>query len=306
MQIHNLFLKYDQKRQVELERNSNKLASGKRILKPSDAPVDLAQSLRYKSFKSEIEGFLRNIDMVKNTQEIAEGALNNIVESGQEIRVELVHILNTGVLDADDAKVLRDFFKGMRDYLIDEANVKIGDHYLFSGTKSQTAPIDNDGVYQGNTAKTTVPIAKNVESTIRFNGKNFLGIGTIEGQEKMIMTAVLDKVIAAIDSGDLSHLHDSDFLNINGHNYALLEAFDLGLNGVMSGRSSIGSQRKTTENIEEQHQMFEVSFNNLISKLEDADFTKTISELEKNKVAYEATMQSYNQNRKLSLLDYLH
>ena len=309
LNIFNTFLKYDNKRQSEINRYTKEVSSGKRLLEPSVSPVDLAQSLRYKSLDKELDDFIKNANYVQNAQTIAEDALTHIIDSSMEVRGELVHILNTGVFDEEDAKVLKDYFEGMRNYFIDQANTKIGDHYLFSGVKSQTAPIDSTGKYQGGDTDVTVPIAKNVELPIKYTGykeggDNYLGVGSIDGQDKMIVVAVLDKVINALNNGDLTSLHNDNFIKIDGNDYDLLSAFDKGVNTISQHRSRIGSQEKALESIRVQHESFKVSYNKLVSDLEDADLPKSITNLEKSKLAYEATMASFNQNKDLSLLKY--
>ena len=308
--IYNTYLKYDKTRQKDIAKYTKELSSGKRILTPSDDPISLAKSLRFKSIRKDLDGYLKNIKIVQNTQEIAEESLKNIIESSQEARAEIVRLHNTGVLDKEDAKVLRDYFKDIRDYIVNQANVKIGDEYIFSGVKSQIAPIDtSDGTYNGETKETTVPVAKEVKDIpIRFNGKDYLGVD--KKDNKMILVKALDKVIKIIKDGDLSKINDPNAITVKANDdeeekpMSILEAFDTGLDAVMRYRSFIGTQEKRVNDLKSQHEMFKVHYSNLISTLEDADFTKSVAELEKSKVAYEATIASFNQNKDLSLLNY--
>ncbi len=306
-QIFNTFLKYDSAKQKDIARYTTELSSGKRILNPSDDPVALAQSLRFKSIQSDLDGYIKNIDLVQNTQQIAESALTNIVDSAQEVRVELVRLSSVGVLDIEDAEIIKDYLQSMRDYIATEANTQIGDKYIFSGVSSQTAPVAADGTYQGSTTETTVPVAKGVEVPIRFNGENYLGIDS--NDNKMILTKVIDRTIEIIDNaangtGSLQDLTAPDAVTVNGQAMSILEGFDTGLNQVMQYRSVLGSQNKTVSDLKNQHESFKVNYNELISKLEDVDYTGAITELEKSKVAYEATIASFNQNKDLSLLKY--
>jgi flagellar hook-associated protein 3 FlgL len=311
--LYDMFLKYDGKRQKEITEATTKLSSGKEILEPSDGPVNLAQSLRFKSLNKDIDGYLRNMDTLKNTQNVAESALTSIIDASMETRATIVQILNTGFYDQEDANILKDYFQGIRDYIVNQANTQIGDDFIFSGNHSRVSPISNDGTYLGSNTGVSVPIAKSVEETIRYagyskDGDNYLGVGIIKDGDKespkMILVATLDKVIETIESGDLAKLHDSNFINIDGEDYHVLQAFDKGLDTISAHRSRIGAQQKTLEELRMQHNEFKVSYNNLISKLEDVDFAKAATELEKSKVAYEATMASYMQAKGLSLLDY--
>ncbi|SNZ03738.1 flagellar hook-associated protein 3 FlgL [Persephonella hydrogeniphila] len=216
------FIKYDRLREKDLDRYTRELASGKKILTPSDNTVDNIRSLRFKRLTSDIQAYNRNIDMVKTSLDVAESTLGNIVDAAQETRVEIIQLLNTGVLDEEDANVLRDYFDSMRNYIIKQANVKIGDSGLFGGVKTQIDAFDTRGIYQGEFVETTVPISKGVELNTTFNGVEYLGtiqsgvwndtnsnniVDPDEVSNKIGIVKALDDIIQIIDSGELYKLH---------------------------------------------------------------------------------------------------
>jgi flagellar hook-associated protein 3 FlgL len=309
------FIKYDRLREKDIDRYTKELASGKKILSPSDNTIDTVRSLRFKRLNNDIETYNRNIDLVKGTLDVAESTLGNIVNAGQEVRVEIIRLMNTGVLDYEDAQILRDYLNSLRDYIINQANVSIGDSRIFGGVKSQIDPFDpNTGIYQGETVETTVPVAKGVELNTTFNGQSYLGVNTNTG--KMAMVDAIDEIISIIDGASASpptrSLEEINTATINvtvdGKNYgnvSILEAFDIGLDKVMQYRSKIGEQMVIADNLKIQNDTMRVNFSELISKLEDSDYAGVISELEKSKTAYEALLASIAQNKDLSLLKFI-
>lgn len=303
------FTKYDRLREKNLEKFTKQLASGKEILSPSDNTVDYIRSMRFKRLNSDIDTFNRNISLVKTNLEVAENTLGTIEDAGQETRIEILRLLNTGVLDSEDAEILKDYFQSMKEYIINQANVQVGDSSLFAGVKAQVKPFDGNGEYQGENVETTVPIAKGVELNTTFDGKNYLGVNEVSN--KMLVAEALDKIVEIIDSGDLTRLQNpADYIDvtIDGKSYgriSVLEAFDKGLEEIMKHRSLIGEQLTTADNIERQNETLKVKFSELISKLEDADYAGTISELEKSRTAYQALLASIAQNKDLSLLNFI-
>ncbi|MDM7273575.1 flagellin [Sulfurihydrogenibium azorense] len=300
------YIKNDQIRQNEIEKYSKQIATGKKLISPSDDTVATVSALRLKTINQDIERYSRNMDFVLNVLDSAETQLNSIVEAGQEVRVEIVRLLNTGVLDKEDAKVLRDYFVNMKDYIIKQANFKIGDTALFGGVKTQTDPFASDGTYQGETVETKVPVAPGVELNTTFNGKIYLGVNN--DTNKMILTETIDKIVNIIDNaisgtGSLGDLNTAT-ISVNGKNVKLLEAFDIGLNTVMQYRSVIGTQVKTIQDLKTINDQNKVFNNDLISKLEDVDAAEAITNLQKAQVAYQALISVFNQNRQLSLLDF--
>lgn len=300
------FIKNDQIRQNEIDKYSKQLASGKKLLSPSDDIVATAAAIRLKNINQNIDAYSRNMNFVLNVLDQAETTLNNISNAGQELRVEIIRLLNTGVLDKEDAKVLRDYFVSMKDYIIKQANYSIGDTRIFGGVKTQTDPFDSNGVYQGETVETKVPVAPGVELNTTFNGKVYIGVNTTSN--KMIITEAIDEIVNIIDGAlngtrSLGELNTAT-INVNGNNVKILDAFDIGLNTIMQYRSVIGTQIKTINDLKSNNENTKLYNNNLISNLQDTDAAKTITNLQKAQFAYQALISSYNQNRQLSLLDF--
>jgi len=309
------YVKYDRIRQEELEKYNKQIASGKKVLVPSDDVIASVSALRLKKYNAEIDSFLRNMDFVSNIQSLAETALDNVAKAGQEVRVEIVRLLNTGVLDKEDANIIKEYLTSMRDYIIKEANISIGDTRLFGGVKSQTDPFDSSGVYQGDNIETTAPVAKGTELNTTFDGSKYFGVDTANGN-KMAIVEAIDKIIEIIDGASasppthsLGELNSYTFsgVTVNGKTYnniKILELFDIGLNTVMQYRSVIGSQMKVINDIKTQYQSNKVNNNELISNLEDANMPESITKLYQVQTAYQALIASYNQNKDLSLLKY--
>ncbi len=403
------FIKYDRLREKDLERYTKELASGKKILSPSDSTVDNIRSLRFKKLTDDIKAYNRNIDMVKTNLDIAESTLGNIVEAGKEVRVDIINLMNYGVLDYEDAQILRDYLQSMRDYIINQANISIGDARLFGGVKSQIDPFDSRGIYQGELVDTTVPVAPGVELNTTFVGKDYLGTipsgvwidtdtdNTVDPNEvnhKIGMIKAIDDIIQIIDNGKLDQLHsyisdlgysnatdtvvgagESGTLNITygsatisvnyddtttlsdlvnaintapsnngkveafvfqdrdgvyrlgilgadkninisvgdtsgallkrtGELQRILDTFDKGFGEVSTHRSLIGTQINVADNIKTMNQHQQVEFEDLISKIEDADYAGVIAKLEQSRIAYQALLASIAQNKDLSLLKF--
>ena len=288
-QLYNTFLHYDKTRQSELAKYTNQIASGKRILQPSDDFASVAQSLKIRETNKEIDNFLRNITLVENKETAAQTALTNIYEAAQDARVEIVRLLNHGVLDQEDAQIVNEYLQGLKHYIINQANTKVGDTYLFGGTKSDQAPFQTDGSYVGNEDVQTVPISKGYEVEATYNGKKALGAQS--GKIKIV--EILDYINTQIQNNTLNGIDDQ-----------LLEEFDKGMNDISQYRSYIGAQQKSIEDFRMQHENFKTVYNQMISHFEDTDIAEAVSKLEQTKVAYEASMAVFNQNKDLSLLKY--
>ena len=291
-QIYATFLRYDKARQADITKYTNQLSSGKRILAPSDDIVSVAKALKAKSMGVELDNYLHNITTVHNRQIAAQTALTNIYDTAQEVRAEIVRLLNHGVLDQEDAEIVDDYLQGLKQYIIDQANTKIGDTYLFGGTKSDTKPFDENGLYQGNENSQTVPVSKGYEAEATFNGKEALAVDNTTNKIEIVQIIDTIHQAIAIDK-DLSAVTED-----------LLTKMDESMKKISQFRSFIGNQDRNVQDFKQQHEYFKTVYNEMVSKFEDADVAEAVAKLEQSKVAYEASMAAFNQNKDLSLLKY--
>ncbi len=320
IQTYNTFLKQIKTRQKEIAKYTDQLTSGKRILTPSDDMVSIAKSLKLRQTNNEIDNYLSNITAVRNRQEAAETAISNIYETAQDARVEIVRLLNHGVLDQEDAHIVDDYLQGLKKYIIDQANAQYGNTPLFAGNKTENKAFASvqatngktyEGIYRGNEQTQKVPISKGYgdgyEVDATFDGAKALGslvelkdenqqpIVDTEGKplKQIKIVKLIDDIHQAIEKGDLTSIDDS-----------ILKEFDEEMSKIDAFRAKIGNQLKTMDKFENQYETFKTSYNDMISKLEDSDVAEVIAKLEQSKVAYEASTAVFNQNKDLSLLKY--
>lgn len=190
--IFNRYLRYDRIQQAKIQKYSNQLSSGKKILSPSDSAIDNARVMRLKSINSEIASYLRNMDFVQTTQNIAEQSFSNVIDAASETKVDIVQLLNTGVLDSEDANIFKQYLQNTRNYIINQANTKVGDNYLFGGIKSQEEPFDINGYYHGETTDTKAPIATGTEVPIKFIGSQ--SFSTESSKRISIVNGSIDEI----------------------------------------------------------------------------------------------------------------
>lgn len=210
--FYNTFIRNNEIKENKLAKYTNQLSSGKKLLVPSDNTVDTVKAQRLKRITDTLSTYNRNMDQVQTILDVAESTLGNIVDASQEARVHITQVLNTGIMDAEDAQILRDYFQSTRDYIVKQANISIGDSRLFGGVKAQKDPFNNSAIYQGESLETKVPVSKGVELNTTFNGIEYLGTlnsgvydsGTNKAPQKIGIVKALDDIINIIDGNQLT------------------------------------------------------------------------------------------------------
>jgi flagellar hook-associated protein 3 FlgL len=126
--------------QVGLNRTQQQIASGRRILNPSDDPIGSARALAITQTDAVNDQLAVNRKNATNTLSIAEDTLSSVTNVLHNVKT-LVVSAGSGVLTDQERGYIANELQGSLDQLFGFANATDGtDAYLFSGFSSTTAP----------------------------------------------------------------------------------------------------------------------------------------------------------------------
>jgi flagellar hook-associated protein 3 FlgL len=141
---------------------SEKLASQKKINRASDDPVAATKIIEIRRDKSANEQYKKNMDSANSwisaTESHLLGAYDLLVKA-QEIAVAQA----SGTSNASTRKIMAQNVQSLIDEMGSLANARMGDRYLFSGSRDDVAPFS------------TVPLAATIEAAATANGNTFGG-----------------------------------------------------------------------------------------------------------------------------------
>lgn len=147
---------YDRSIQSVLENSSElsnlqqQLASGKKLLRPSDDPVGAAQVVRLTEDLDKITQYKRNNDLLQSSLEKEEVILSSINDALNRARVLMVQSGN-GVYDESDLKAIGIEIGEIRDEIFGLMNTRDSNgEYIFSGYQSETPAFTYDPSSTGN------------------------------------------------------------------------------------------------------------------------------------------------------------
>lgn len=125
--------------QFQLASSQERAATGLRIQRPSDDPSGLARVISFRARSAELR---RSIDVIQGgLTEVDVGASSLEDASGlsSEARALVVQALN-GTLSQEDRDTIATQLDMIREQMLELANVRLGDHYLFGGTATDVRP----------------------------------------------------------------------------------------------------------------------------------------------------------------------
>ncbi len=162
-----------------------RIASGRRMLVPSDDPIASAQAIVTAQAKSRMERFGANIATATETLSLEESILGDVTDALTEIRTLAVRAGSGSLADADRASLATEL-EGRLVQLVGLANSMGADgSYLFSGFQLHTPPftkVSGSYVYNGDQGQRELPVADGRDIPISDGGQDlFAAVKTGNG-----------------------------------------------------------------------------------------------------------------------------
>ena len=161
---------HEQARFAELDQ---RIASGKRILTPSDDPAGAVQVSRLSAEIAHLEQVERNISGAEGTLSSEEGVLTEVGDTLQRIR-ELMVQAGNDALDDNNRRAIGIELSGLREHLMSLANTRdAAGQYLFSGYRTETQPFDlvaGNVVYNGDQGSRQMDVGQGVRLAVGDSG----------------------------------------------------------------------------------------------------------------------------------------
>ena len=281
-----------QNNQERLSYIMRQLDTQKRILTPSDDPVDSVRLSRLAREESTVGQYRSNIASLQLRLTKSEGYLSNMVTEMISGRDLMVWALDGGNAP-DDLKAMIAPLESLRDSLFFTANtVDEEGNYLFAGTATKTTPMVRDaaGVYsfEGNTNSQNVVVGNGLTQPAN---ENLDGLDKLLNQLEASITALKtpgatpnDPAIRAVLAANLTGFDEAQAL--------------------ISGKvSNLGGRQNIIKALDDNHANISLSNQMAIVDIGALDVGKAATELNGYSTALQATYKAYAKIGNLSLFN---
>ncbi|UCF93822.1 MAG: flagellar hook-associated protein FlgL [Desulfobacterales bacterium] len=266
----------------QLLETQNEISTEKRINKPSDDPIGASQVLRYRRAIASVEQYQTNIDRGKTRIELNELTLGMVDDLLLRAR-ELARANTASDVSPEARQIAAEEVKDLYEHIMQSANAKDGDNYLFSGHQTATAPFSRDAdynaTYHGDDGTVRVIIGENVEVSIDADGRNIFQNAANGGVN------VFDALKDLIDG-----LENADLVAGRAQIRAAIQPLDDAHRQVNYKRSEYGPKLYRFEVAENHWFNFKPRVEMALSEIEQADIAKAIVDLKNIELAYETTV----------------
>ena len=299
----------------------DQLNTGKKVNRPSDNPVVAMKGIAYRHQVSKIEQFKRNVGDVHNWLDSTDAALDNAGQVLNRARELMVNV-PTDSMTHEDRKKIAEELKQLQESMHDIANAKVGDKYIFSGTKTGSPMFINENSYKGlnDTHKNLYDEIKTVDKNDPNNGvgtgKYILNATDSNGVKREVKIEVFDGVelqvntngIGIFDEIDkkfnamIQQIEDPDNqANLDQHITSMEKALGI----VLEARAVVGARQNRAELMDNRLDLQEMAAKKQMSQNEDIEYEEVITELMTQESIHRAALSVGARIIQPTLVDFL-
>ena len=284
---------------------TEKIATGKKISKPSDDPLGMARAMDYRDTISQVAQYMENISRGKTKIEVME----NILEEAEDLVISAKQIATDQSMGKLETRsTAADQVRSIYEQLFNIANSDFENSYLFAGHLNTAAPyiMNADGIdgnaddelvaYVGDQGDQEIIIGKNNHVKINATGDEVFGDPDGAGPEVDVFTALYG-LIEGLENTDL----DAGTVQIQA-SVELLKSAEEQINSVRTRNAGTYDRLESSEAYWDN---FKTAMEDQLSAVEDADLTQAAVDLQNAELIYETSMALSKEIIQNSLLSFL-
>lgn len=292
--------------QNKLDQTSQQISSGRKLTQASDDPVAATQVLALSQSQAINTQFAKNREYLRNQLSISDGALTSINDVLQSINEQVVAAGN-GSFSASDRASIAQTLQGQRDQLLALANTTDGaGHYLFAGQKTDTVPYTVDastgGVsWQGDPQSVQIAADSSLRLATGVSGVDLFASKQADGTvvDSVSFFTQLNTAISALNDPSSTPASLASSLKNLG------DSFSTTLQQVTDAQASIGTRLQQLDYQDQLGQTRDSQYTASLSKLQDLDYNKALSDLARQQLILQAAQKTFAQLSDLSLFSFI-
>lgn len=282
-------------RDTELSKTQIQIATGRRIVSPSDDPVGTTQIFPLNEVVEKTKQFLKNSDAAESRLSLEEKNLSSV--SDILIRVnELAVQGNSDTISAQGRNAIAMELRQHLQALMGVANTKDANgEYLFAGHAVTTQPFveapAGTFTYQGDSGQRSVQIGDSRLVAVGDPGDDvFMNVPFSGGGNQSIFETI-DALATDFEANNASPNATTDI--------------KAALDNVSTVRAKIGARLNALDSQKEVNEELILQSEKTLSSIQDLDYAEAISRLNLQMAGLQASQQAFTRIQNLSLFNYL-
>ncbi|MFB9276271.1 flagellar hook-associated protein FlgL [Cohnella cellulosilytica] len=297
--ITNQLLRNINRNMSQMQGLQEQLSTGMKINRPSDDPVGITYSLRYRSDLSLNERYQENVNSAASWLDFNDTLLSqvgDVVKRVKELAIQGSNDTNPNVaLDNIAAEI-----KQLKEQLVEIGNSQFKGKYVFNGQFTDEKPYDSLANAAGKITDDLgieYMISSGISIKVNLTGNEVFGFPptgvTAPQNEDDNLFNVLDQIISNLESGNTSAVSDQ------------LPLLDSRMDKILTQRAELGARVNRVELMEQRLQDLNLNLTTLQSKTEDAEIEDVLIKAKVNETIYQASLSVGAKVIQPSLVDFL-
>ena len=272
----------------EYAATQDRLATGKRLRRPSEDPIGMNRALELRAALRAREQEGRNAADGKMWMDLADSKLQDVV--GQLQRARELAVRGATYTGPQEREAIALEIGQLRDDIVALANSQHQGRGLFSGFSGGDAVQNVAGTwtYVGDAGQINRRVGENEVVTINITAD--VAFGFTAGRD---VFSVLDDLETALYADDTPAIETG------------LAEIDDSLQTVLGGLGIIGARANQVETAIARNADDMITLTQQLSSLEDVDIAEAVMDLELQQTAYEAALAAFARSSQSSLVDFL-
>lgn len=288
-----------------LAKYQRQMATGRRIVAISDDPAGVLKSMQTRVKLYKVEKYTSNIQNAQTWLTESESnvmELNSVIQTAYE---SALRAANTHITDSEK-KAVGEMVRQLRDHVLEIANSKLGDKYIFGGYNTTDRPfkIDPDTgelLYNGISVTSGDPalmiedkqfiqyeIGYQMKTDVSIPGTRLMGLGEDN------IYVILDQLTQALET-------DASAEEISAFATRLQNA----QGDVLALAAEIGGRENRLKLVENRYEEEILRYNQIQTEVEDVDQAEVIMQFKMAETVYLAALRVGSAIIQPSLVDYL-
>ena len=287
--------------QNNLAITQEQLSLGKQITKPSDAPDKASLITRLESEIARQSSYQNNLKTVETKLKAEETALTNTSDVMYRFK-ELATQAANDTLGPADRKTIAIEMTELRNQMLSMANAQDSNgNYLFAGSRVGQMPFGPDAKgqlqYQGDQSRMVVGVGDNRKMSLNMPGSDvFVSVVRPDGKGGRIGVGFFQAMSDMVNA-----VQNSDHVNIQRG----ITEIDFLQQGISDATAKVGTDLNVVDAQNAVLDEISLRLKTTMSDVQDLDYTKAITKMNKDQLSLEAAQNSFAKISKLSLFNFI-
>lgn len=290
--IINNFLANFTRSQKSLNKYMEQLTTGEKFSRISDEPIYAVKAMKLETILQFNEKYIENAEEGINWLNVTDKALDDVVKTLRKLQDSAVRAAN-GSLTPDDRQKIQQEVLQLKEHLIDVANSRYGNAYIFNGTETKLQPYVN--------AASTDPDDYLANGSIS-DGKltREVGAGIIIDINVTGAEIGFAQIFADLQAfSDALEYDDTETLQ------TMMGTIDKHIESVLGARAQVGSRQNRLELTVDRFESQEIAYADILNNTKGVDIAETIMKLKNEENVYRIALATGARIIQPTLMDFL-